>query len=111
MSERMTQTLDTRIDVPPSIEGRVWISRSRIRMHAGKWSGSPARHSIRVGQFPMAGEGTNCNREAREALMSMKRALQVVFTISLIGVAFSGTLTYRELTGNATPMRLMVNTT
>ena len=31
--------------------------------------------------------------------MSMKRALQVVFTISLIGVAFSGTLTYRELTG------------
>jgi uncharacterized membrane protein len=31
--------------------------------------------------------------------MSMKRALQIVFTISLIGVAFSGTLTYRELTG------------
>ena len=31
--------------------------------------------------------------------MSMKRALQVVFTISLIGAAFSGTLTYRELTG------------
>ena len=31
--------------------------------------------------------------------MTMKRALQIVFTISLIGVAFSGTLTYRELTG------------
>jgi hypothetical protein len=31
--------------------------------------------------------------------MSIKRALQIVFAISLIGVAFSGTLTYRELTG------------
>jgi uncharacterized membrane protein len=28
--------------------------------------------------------------------MSMKRALQVILAISLIGVAFSGTLTYRE---------------
>jgi hypothetical protein len=34
--------------------------------------------------------------------MSMKRALQIVFTISLIGLAFSGTLTYRELTGATT---------
>lgn len=33
--------------------------------------------------------------------MTMKRALQVVFAISLIGVAFSGTLTYRELTGQS----------
>jgi uncharacterized membrane protein len=31
--------------------------------------------------------------------MSMKHTLQVVFAISLIGVAFSGSLTYRELTG------------
>jgi uncharacterized membrane protein len=31
--------------------------------------------------------------------MSMKRTLQIVFTISLVGMAFSGTLTYRELTG------------
>ena len=31
--------------------------------------------------------------------MSMKRTLQIVFVVSLIGVAFSGTLTYRELTG------------
>lgn len=31
--------------------------------------------------------------------MTMKRALQIVFTISLIGMAFSGTLTYRELSG------------
>lgn len=29
--------------------------------------------------------------------MSMRRALQVIFAISLIGIAFSGTLTYREL--------------
>ena len=29
--------------------------------------------------------------------MTMKRALQVVLAISVIGVAFSGTLTYREL--------------
>ena len=28
--------------------------------------------------------------------MSMKRALQSILAISLIGVAFSGTLTYRE---------------
>jgi hypothetical protein len=27
----------------------------------------------------------------------MKRALQIVLAVSLIGVAFSGTLTYREL--------------
>lgn len=27
----------------------------------------------------------------------MKRALQIIFIISLVGVAFSGTLTYREL--------------
>ncbi|MFI5244537.1 MAG: hypothetical protein ACHQQR_04875 [Gemmatimonadales bacterium] len=34
--------------------------------------------------------------------MSMKRALQVILAISLIGVAFSGTLTYREFfTGSA----------
>jgi uncharacterized membrane protein len=33
--------------------------------------------------------------------MSMKRALQVVFTLSLMGVAFSGTLTYRELFGGS----------
>lgn len=31
--------------------------------------------------------------------MTVKRILQLIFTISLIGVAFSGTLTYRELTG------------
>jgi uncharacterized membrane protein len=31
--------------------------------------------------------------------MSMKRSLQIVFVISLIGVAFSGTLTYREFSG------------
>lgn len=31
--------------------------------------------------------------------MTMKRALQVVLVISLVGVAFSGTLTYRELCG------------
>jgi hypothetical protein len=29
--------------------------------------------------------------------MSMKSALQWIFTISLFGVAFSGTLTYREV--------------
>ena len=29
--------------------------------------------------------------------MTMKRALQVVLAVSLMGVAFSGTLTYREL--------------
>jgi uncharacterized membrane protein len=28
--------------------------------------------------------------------MTMQRALQVILAISLIGVAFSGTLTYRE---------------
>jgi uncharacterized membrane protein len=34
--------------------------------------------------------------------MSMKRALQVILAISLIGVAFSGTLTYQEFfTGSA----------
>jgi hypothetical protein len=31
--------------------------------------------------------------------MSMKRALQVIVVISLIGVVFSGTLTFRELCG------------
>lgn len=31
--------------------------------------------------------------------MTMRRALNVVLVISLIGVAFSGTLTYRELCG------------
>ena len=31
----------------------------------------------------------------------MKRALQVVFTLSLLGVAFSGTLTYREIFGGS----------
>ncbi|HTS88043.1 MAG TPA: hypothetical protein VMG41_06080 [Gemmatimonadales bacterium] len=31
--------------------------------------------------------------------MTMKRALQAVLIVSLIGVAFSGTLTYRELCG------------
>jgi hypothetical protein len=29
--------------------------------------------------------------------MSMKRALQWIFAISVVGVAFSGTLTYREV--------------
>ena len=29
--------------------------------------------------------------------MSMRRALQFIFGISLVGVAFSGTLTYREV--------------
>ncbi len=33
--------------------------------------------------------------------MTMRRALNVVLVISLIGVAFSGTLTYRELCGGA----------
>lgn len=32
--------------------------------------------------------------------MTMRRALNVVLVISLIGVAFSGTLTYRELCGS-----------
>ena len=31
--------------------------------------------------------------------MSPRRALQIVFTLSLIGTAFSGTLTYREVFG------------
>lgn len=31
--------------------------------------------------------------------MSMRRALQWVFAISLFGVAFSGTLSYREVFG------------
>jgi uncharacterized membrane protein YgdD (TMEM256/DUF423 family) len=31
--------------------------------------------------------------------MTMKRALQVILAIGLVGVAFSGTLTYRELCG------------
>lgn len=38
--------------------------------------------------------------------MSMKRALQLILVISLIGVAFSGTLTYREYAsqgGSCTP--------
>lgn len=30
--------------------------------------------------------------------MSMRRALQIVLVISLIGIAFSGILTYREFT-------------
>jgi hypothetical protein len=34
--------------------------------------------------------------------MTMKRALQVVLAISLMGVAFSGTLTYRELIARST---------
>ena len=54
---------------------------------------------IHVGKTPMVRRVAHRDRVAREALMSMKRALQVVFTISLIGAAFSGTLTYRELTG------------
>ena len=29
--------------------------------------------------------------------MSMKRALQLILAVSLVGVAFSGTLTYKEL--------------
>ena len=29
--------------------------------------------------------------------MSMRRALQLIFAISAVGVAFSGTLTYREV--------------
>ena len=32
--------------------------------------------------------------------MSMKRALEWIFGISLFGVVFSGTLTYRELFGS-----------
>ncbi len=32
----------------------------------------------------------------------MKRALQIIFLISVIGVVFSGTLTYRELSGATT---------
>jgi hypothetical protein len=34
--------------------------------------------------------------------MSARRALQVVFTLSLIGTCFSGTLTYREVFGTST---------
>jgi hypothetical protein len=33
--------------------------------------------------------------------MSMKRALQVILGISLVGVAFSGTLTWREFFGGS----------
>lgn len=33
--------------------------------------------------------------------MSMKRALQWIFALSLFGVAFSGVLTYREFLGTA----------
>jgi len=33
--------------------------------------------------------------------MTTRNALKIVLTISLIGVAFSGTLTYRELMGGA----------
>jgi hypothetical protein len=33
--------------------------------------------------------------------MSMRRALQIVLIISLAGIAFSGFLTYRELTSTA----------
>ncbi|HEY7636308.1 MAG TPA: hypothetical protein VH763_12215 [Gemmatimonadales bacterium] len=32
----------------------------------------------------------------------MRRALQIILGLSLLGVAFSGTLTYRELCGNPT---------
>lgn len=31
--------------------------------------------------------------------MSMRRAVQWIFAISLVGIAFSGTLTYREVFG------------
>jgi len=31
--------------------------------------------------------------------MTMKRALTLILVVSLVGVAFSGTLTYRELCG------------
>ena len=31
----------------------------------------------------------------------MRRALQIILGLALLGVAFSGTLTYRELCGNA----------
>jgi hypothetical protein len=34
--------------------------------------------------------------------MPMKRALQVILAISLVGVLFSGTLTYREVCGTGT---------
>jgi uncharacterized membrane protein len=47
----------------------------------------------------MAGPAALPDGEAREVSMNMKRTLQIVFVISLVGVAFSGTLTYRELTG------------
>lgn len=33
--------------------------------------------------------------------MPMRRALQIVLAISLIGIVFSGTLTYREFAGSA----------
>ncbi len=33
--------------------------------------------------------------------MTMRRALQIILAISLIGVAFSGTLAYREFFGTA----------
>jgi hypothetical protein len=33
--------------------------------------------------------------------MSMKRALELIFVISIVGVAFSGTLTYREVFGTS----------
>lgn len=33
--------------------------------------------------------------------MSLRRALQLIFVISLCGVAFSGTLTYDEVFGSA----------
>lgn len=35
--------------------------------------------------------------------MSMHRALQVILVIALAGIAFSGVLTYRELTGTIAP--------
>lgn len=36
--------------------------------------------------------------------MKPARALQFILAISLVGVAFSGTLTYRELTGATAQM-------
>jgi hypothetical protein len=34
-------------------------------------------------------------------MTAMRRALQIILGLSLLGVAFSGTLTYRELCGSA----------
>ncbi len=38
---------------------------------------------------------------ASAVIMTMKRALQVILVISAVGVAFSGTLTYREFFGTS----------